>query len=572
MIRLFSLGEKSRGRLPATLFWAAMLGLCLLGITRSLWTPDEPREAEIGREMYLSPGFIPQLDGTPFLEKPPIYYWTLAGAYTLAGGPSATAARTVSAAMGFLTLLIVFLWCRSFISKNTAYAAVVILAASLQFFRSTHWILLDPMLMLFVTIALWAGFHLVSGHSQWKWVIAFYGGLILALWTKGLVGIAIPLAGIACYALLTGPRKTIGPFKPGLGVLLLASAAALCLSGFYEWGGSGALHQFFWVNHVERVIHPEHTGHIKPFYFYAAALPVAILPWLAPFLALFRRSFWTTRGEGEPPRLRIYLGSVVVAAIVLLSLASTKRETYLLPILPALAILLAISIRDALQIDPTVESRWHRALFGRLQPCFLAVWGVLVPLAVIAYTRSATALSLSALLAAAAVGWVGIRWAGRGRMKMAWKAHCLSAVLFCLFVVGLAMPAINARKDMAPFIRWIGAQMSGSREISAVGADETLRAIVPFTTGKRLRTLTPAELSMEIAASRQPRFLVEQLDSLDRNVLKKGRYILLREERFGRHRVVRLWRVSPKKAISFKKRRRTKLSGLTSDENRGSSP
>ena len=111
------------------------------------------------------------------------------------------------------------------------------------------------------------------------------------------------------------------------------------------------------------------------------------------------------------------------------------------------------------------------------------------------------------------------------------------------------------------FIRWIGTQAHGGREISAVGADETLRAIVPFTTGKRLRTLTPAELSMEIAASRQPRFLVEQLDSLDRSVLKKGRYILLREERFGRHRVVRLWQVSPKKATSFKTKRPDKTFG-----------
>ena len=51
---------------------------CWLAIGRDLWTPDEPREAEISREMWLAPSVVPTLNGRPFIEKPPLYYWTSA--------------------------------------------------------------------------------------------------------------------------------------------------------------------------------------------------------------------------------------------------------------------------------------------------------------------------------------------------------------------------------------------------------------------------------------------------------------------------------------------------------------
>ena len=74
--------------------WLALAGLfaiSFLGLARDLWTPDEPREAEIGREMWLVPTIVPRLNGESFIEKPPLYYWTVAGAYALFGGPSAAA-------------------------------------------------------------------------------------------------------------------------------------------------------------------------------------------------------------------------------------------------------------------------------------------------------------------------------------------------------------------------------------------------------------------------------------------------------------------------------------------------
>ena len=78
--------ERLTRRQLGVLLWASLALLSLLGLGRGLWTPDEPREAEISREMRATPGMIPTLNGEPFLEKPPLYYWMVAGAFALGGG------------------------------------------------------------------------------------------------------------------------------------------------------------------------------------------------------------------------------------------------------------------------------------------------------------------------------------------------------------------------------------------------------------------------------------------------------------------------------------------------------
>ncbi len=86
--------------------WRHALLLCALlgalGLGHGLWTPDEPREAEISREMALAPTVIPTLNGHAFIEKPPLYYWVVAGVFRGLGHPSADAARAVSALAGAL--------------------------------------------------------------------------------------------------------------------------------------------------------------------------------------------------------------------------------------------------------------------------------------------------------------------------------------------------------------------------------------------------------------------------------------------------------------------------------------
>jgi 4-amino-4-deoxy-L-arabinose transferase-like glycosyltransferase len=86
----------------------ALAPLWLTGIFgRALWTPDEPREADIAWRMSLqSDRTLPQLAGTPFLEKPPLTYWMSAAALR-ALGDSAAAARVPNLVYVLVTVLAV---------------------------------------------------------------------------------------------------------------------------------------------------------------------------------------------------------------------------------------------------------------------------------------------------------------------------------------------------------------------------------------------------------------------------------------------------------------------------------
>src|SRR5262249_60548175 len=135
-----------------------------------------------------------------FIEKPPLYYWTVAGAYALSGGPSAAAARAVSALAAFGTLAIVLFWGGRAFSPVVGLAAAVGLATSAQFMWTSHWIVMDSLLMLFTTAALWAAHELVLGGASRNVLLAFYAALLAALWTKGPIGPVLGGLGLLAVA------------------------------------------------------------------------------------------------------------------------------------------------------------------------------------------------------------------------------------------------------------------------------------------------------------------------------------------------------------------------------------
>ena len=91
-----------------------------VGISNELWTPDEPRDAAIGRAMWESGDWIvPRLNGEPFLEKPPLYWWAQSALFALLGRATPTLARLPSALFGFAALLLTYALGRSFFSART---------------------------------------------------------------------------------------------------------------------------------------------------------------------------------------------------------------------------------------------------------------------------------------------------------------------------------------------------------------------------------------------------------------------------------------------------------------------
>jgi 4-amino-4-deoxy-L-arabinose transferase-like glycosyltransferase len=518
--------------------WRHVLLLCALlgalGLGHGLWTPDEPREAEISREMALAPTVIPTLNGHAFIEKPPLYYWVVAGVFRGLGHPSADAARAVSALAGLLSALCVYCWAVRAGQRRAGLIAATMLATSVQFMVSTHWVLIDPLLMLFTTLAAWAGWELLAGTgAPRRWALLLYAALAAALWTKGLIGVVLVVAGIVAYSLACrADWRRLHPFAGGAFLVLMVGilGGSILLAG-----GREALWEWAWVNHVLRLVHPGATGHRQPLLYYAWTLPYAVLPWLLPLLEGLRPSAW--RGAAPGAALQRYGGVLAAAMLLVLSASATKRETYLLPLLPPLFLWLGLQVARwweawSEQAGAHLGWRW----WGQF--ALLALYALAPPLLGLAWLRRADPLALLLLAGAVAVVGLALRAATQARRVPAGRAALGCAWLGAAAWLLLLPHLLDGTKDMAPFVRWVDQQLPPGQSVYALNADETLEGIVPFETGRRLVALD----AQQIEQSAPPAWvLTQEVNKGERTPMPAG-YVLERRVAFGPNRALALWR------------------------------
>lgn len=515
-----------------TLIGVLLAGSCFLGLTRGLWTPDEPREAGIGREMSLHPGMIPTLNGQPFIEKPPLYYWLTGAAFRIAGGPHASAARAVSGLSGILTLAVVFLWLVRARGVETAAVATVFLGTFAAFLTSAHWVRIDIVLMLWCALAVWAAWERLDRGAGAGFLVLFYAGLVLALWTKGLVGPVLIGAGLVTYAGLSRNLAVLRPLRPVTSVVVLLLAAGALASAIAAGGGTDAVRTWFYVNHVERFVHPVSTGHEAPFLYYTWTLPVAIAPWIVPFLALFhvKGPLWR-RGRSDAALVR-FAAAMTVGPLVVLSLASSKRQVYLLPLLPPLALLMASSALD--RFESRANGFWSRA-GDWLQATILGLLALAPAVAEIVVTRTVSIRSGAFLVfGLAAVCFLANDVAERRLRRAFWTgASCVGIAL--LGSLTLVAPRFDAVKNFEPFIRTIDAAIPEGEPVRAIGADETLLGIVPFFTGRRVVPVGIDELGGAA-------FVLVQSSGPEDSSALEGSFDRVASREFGPRRRMTLWR------------------------------
>jgi 4-amino-4-deoxy-L-arabinose transferase-like glycosyltransferase len=344
-------------RLRDTLILAAVGGVLLFaGLGRAdLFNPDEPRESEMAREMFVTGDpVVPRLDGEPFLEKPPLFYWLVVTAYRVAGGPSEAAARVVPAIAGFLCLFVTCALARRLFGDGTALLAALILLTGFESFWLARRTLIDMPMTLAILVACDALHRVVTAERRTPagWLAAAGAALAAALLFKGVVGAAIPglaVAGWLLWRLDLRPIWKRGLFAAGL---LSIVPVGLWVRALHARLGDPAVHEFVFVNNVQRFTGGAAKGHDNPFWYYLPAIVIDFFPWsiLLPFAiaaavcVALRSAPWRPAAHEEEERERAGLRDLLVwflLPLFVLSIASTKRGLYLLPIYPAAAVLVA---------------------------------------------------------------------------------------------------------------------------------------------------------------------------------------------------------------------------------------
>jgi 4-amino-4-deoxy-L-arabinose transferase-like glycosyltransferase len=327
---------------------------------RDLWSSHEARAA-MDAQTVLDGGdwALPHLyDGRAELQKPPLYYWLVAGIARLRGGEvDAWAARLPAAlaALGCVGMLTWLGWERG--RPLTGLLAGTALATAVHFTWLARIGRIDMPLTLAVAAAV-AAFHLANYRRRCLYLLVGYLAVAAAILLKGPIGLVLP-------AVVVGSHSVV---EAWLGGNQIASPLAAIRGKGLWWGVplvlALVLPWFLWVNHHTggdffRVFFLEHNierglggGRLRghPWWYYAPLFASDFLPW-TPLLVLAFVFAWRYGILRTDPEVR--LGLVwFVAVFGTLSCASYKRSDYLLPAYPGAALFLACVARR-------LEQRWQ---------------------------------------------------------------------------------------------------------------------------------------------------------------------------------------------------------------------
>jgi 4-amino-4-deoxy-L-arabinose transferase-like glycosyltransferase len=333
--------------------------------------PDEPRYAQVAREMFQRGDFItPTLGGVPWFEKPPLLYWMMMASYRVFG-VSEFAARLGPAICGLLTAFFVF-WAGKNIASvneddegiavgraNLAHWTAFVFLTSLGTIVFSRGASFDIVLTMPVTGALCCFFVWYFGNvpSQERnprpWLLAsFYLFIGLSLLAKGLVGIVLPFGIIGVYFLA---RRQLPSRRIVLSLLWGIPVAAAVASVWYApmiyRHGWIFIDQFIVQHHFARFVSNKYH-HPQPFYFYVPVVAALVLPWTMVLIATLTASpRWRWRGKDTIDRTRVFALAWLVVPALFFSLSGSKIPGYVLPVLPAASLLVAERISFVLKAE-----------------------------------------------------------------------------------------------------------------------------------------------------------------------------------------------------------------------------
>jgi 4-amino-4-deoxy-L-arabinose transferase-like glycosyltransferase len=305
--------------------------------------PDEPRYAQIGREMFLTGDFItPRLGGQTWFEKPALLYWMIAAAFKIFG-VSEWSARVGPAICGLLTIAAVW-WVGREIELGFPSLLVTTTCLGLVVFsRAASF---DVVVTMTTTWSL-AFFLMYQLKRKRVLLIGFYAFVGLSLLAKGLVGIVIPFGVVGLYYLLrrAWPERSV-LLSLFWGVPLALAVAALWYGPVIAKHGWSFVDEFFMQHHFARYVSNKYH-HPQPIYFYPAIILMLAVPW-TPFLieALIKARRWTWRGADNLSIVRVFSVAWILFPIVFFSFSGSKLPGYVLPALPAAALLIADVLRQ----------------------------------------------------------------------------------------------------------------------------------------------------------------------------------------------------------------------------------
>jgi len=358
----------------------------------------EPLFAEAARQMVVTGDWIaPQFNNEPRFDKPPLVYWLMAIGYQILG-VNEWAVRLPSALSAIALMLLVFYTCWRFFPSDRGPEKFAFCAATLSSlnFLAIVWgrtgvsdMLLSgcmggALLCFFLGYASSVGAVGAKGlrprprpfletekgstplTPTSNWYLLFYVLIGLAILAKGPVGIVLPGLIVGSFLLYLGKFwEVVREMKVWRGLLVIAAIAVPWYILITLSRGETYIDSFFGYHNFERFTRVVNE-HSAPWYFYFAVVLLGFFPW-SVYLpsAIVRLKFWQRRRWKQQPRsqhLGLFAFFWFAGIFLFFTVAATKLPSYVLPLIPAAAILVALVLAETSNRDRAASPQENRSL------------------------------------------------------------------------------------------------------------------------------------------------------------------------------------------------------------------
>lgn len=492
---------------------------------------DEPRYAQVAREMLERHDWTtPVLGGNPWLEKPPLYYWQAMLAYSMFG-VSDVSARLPAAFDATLLVIAVYLFFRRF-RRGVEVDAALITASCAGVIGYARAASMDMALAAAFGIGMlaWWGWR-ESGKRVY--LAMFYVSMALGMLAKGPVAPFLAAAVIAVFALAAREFRVVVRtlWLPGI---LLFCAIALPWYFAVQMRNPEFFREFILQHNLAR-FSSDLYHHRQPFWYYLPVTALALVPWTVFVIAALCRTMriWYAERKSvsaEPDlefQFSLFACCWLVVPVVFFSLSRSKLPGYILPAIPAGAVLLADYLLQHFEHEKgQAVSKWLVVLHS------LVAAGPIIPAVLIVYIVTQRRLPAGQpMLVALVIGFalcaaIALTLASRLRLRMLRFVTLIPVVLSVAAVLKLGTTALDQTLSARPLAVEIAGVETRQLPLAVYGVPREMEYGLTFyrnqTTARYERGGIPVEEHLLVAPATWKANVAER--AADRRVLLLGHY------------------------------------------------
>ena len=322
-------------------------------------------------------------------------------------------------------------WFKRFNIEHNPFVSNLMLLTTVIFMVSAIVVRMDMLMTYFIVLSLYTFFKIYKGENKEsdKCLLPVY--IFLAVFTKGPIGILIPLLSILTFLIMKGKIRSFGIYLGWKQWLILTVLFVVWFSGVLIEGGSEYLYNLVIKQTIGRGFNSFH--HKESFWYYFPRILWSFAPWILLYVVLIVQGI---RAKFYKTDVQLFFLTTIVVNILMFSLISSKLDIYLLPLYP-FVVYLCSSI-----LIITKKGFFIRA--GVFIPAFILA--LLFP--VFMLYKNSLPYKVDGIIPYLGLGMlsicsiIGIRMIFRNKFNNALLCIGYGLLVFC-FVISFAIPQIN---------------------------------------------------------------------------------------------------------------------------------